>query len=142
MIRQLAHVCFFTDQLDRMIDFYTKELGLEVKFILYNREKKPFGYYFACGQSTFLEVFDQTLAVQEWGGKVGDLKGRGHYQHLCFEVVDLQNFRRELLAKGIQVTEITQGMEYSKQAWINDPDGNAIELMEYTINSLQLKGSD
>lgn len=141
MIRQLAHICFFTDQLDQMIDFYTKQLGLEVKFILYNKEEKPFGYYFACGQSTFLEVFDQTLAVQEWGGTIENLTGkRGHYQHLCFEVVDLENFRAELLAKGIQVTETTIGLEHSKQAWIKDPDGNAIELMEYTTNSLQLRG--
>jgi len=140
MIRQLAHICFFTDRLDQMIDFYTKKLGLKIKFILYNKEEKPFGYYLDCGQSTFLEIFDQTLAVQEWGGKVDALNGRSHYQHMCFEVVDLATFRAELLTKGVQVTEITQGLEHSKQAWINDPDGNAIELMEYTINSLQLKG--
>jgi len=31
------------------------------------------------------------------------------------------------------------GMDGSRQAWINDPDSNAIELMEYTHDSLQLQ---
>jgi hypothetical protein len=29
-------------------------------------------------------------------------------------------------------------MDNSHQAWIADPDGNAIELMEYGFSSLQL----
>ena len=44
-----------------------------------------------------------------------------------------------LEGRGIQVTAIKMGMDHSLQAWINDPDGNAIELMEYTHASLQLR---
>jgi hypothetical protein len=29
------------------------------------------------------------------------------------------------------------GVDNSRQAWIKDPDGNDIELMEYTDRSLQ-----
>ena len=140
MIRQLAHVCFFTDRLEQMIDFYTNKLGLNIKFTLDNKDNKPFGYYFECGHSTFLEVFDQALAVHEWGGEVGDLVNRAYYQHLCFEVTDLKAFRQHLISQGISVTEIAEGLDRSIQAWVDDPDGNAIELMEYTINSLQLRG--
>jgi len=32
------------------------------------------------------------------------------------------------------------GMDNSRQAWVMDPDGNAIELMEYGPSSLQLGG--
>lgn len=140
MIRQLAHVCFFTDQVEAMIDFYTRQLGLSIKFTMKTKEDETFGYYFECGQSTFIELFDQTLAVKEWGGEVGKLANRAHYQHLCFEVTDLGNFRQRLLASGLAVTEITEGKDYSRQAWIKDPDGNAIELMEYTQRSLQSTG--
>jgi hypothetical protein len=31
-------------------------------------------------------------------------------------------------------------MDNSRQAWIADPDGNSIELMEYGYSSLQLSG--
>ena len=139
MIRQIAHVCYFTDQLERMIDFYEGKLGLKVKFTLADKEGEAFGYYFECGHSTFLEIFDQTLAVKEWGGEVGSF-GRAHYQHLCFEVTGLDSFCRRLKAQGVVATDIAVGLDSSRQAWIKDPDGNPIELMEYTADSLQLKG--
>ena len=65
MIRQLAHINFVTDDLPRLIAFYVNKLGMKVKFTLNNREGVPFGYYFECGQSTFLEFFDQALAVSQ-----------------------------------------------------------------------------
>ena len=30
MLRKLAHLCLITDQLDAMLDFYTRQLGLSV----------------------------------------------------------------------------------------------------------------
>ncbi len=137
MIRQLAHLCFFTDNVDVMIDFYTR-LGLDIKFTLQDRNGKTFGYYLNGGNSTFIEVFDQTLAVQEWGGTIQDLKGSSGYRHFCLEVVGLEQYRQKLIQAGIEVTEIKMGMDFSRQAWIQDPNGNAIELMEYTDKSLQL----
>ena len=43
------------------------------------------------------------------------------------------------MAKAIPVTEIAVGIDGSKECWIKDPDGNDIELMEYTRDSMQLK---
>lgn len=140
MIRQLGHVCLFTDQIEAMKDFYTNKLGLKVKFTLNNKKNEVFGYYFECGHSTFVEIFDQAMAVKEWGGEKGNLNTRAHYQHLCFEVTGLESECKKLAVQGIAVTQIAMGLDFSRQAWINDPDGNAIELMEYTADSLQLKG--
>jgi len=53
----------------------------------------------------------------------------------------LDEFCKELKIKDVEVTEISMGMDNSRQAWITDPDGNAIELMEYGPFSLQLTGS-
>lgn len=140
MIRQLAHLNFVTDDLPAIIDFYVEKLGMEVKFTLNNDEGAPFGYYFGCGNSTFLEFFDQALAVKQWGGQVQSLVSGTRYKHFCLEVVGLDEYRQKLLEKGVAVTEITLGMDNSRQAWITDPDGNAIELMEYGPLSLQLTG--
>ena len=41
---------------------------------------------------------------------------------------------------GVDVSEISLGMDNSRQAWIADPDGNSIELMEYGYSSLQISG--
>ena len=138
MIRQLAHINFFTDDLSKIIDFYVNKLGMQVKFTLNDKEGVPFGYYFDCGNSTFLEFFDQTLAVQVWGGKVDTLTAGTRYKHFCLEVTGLDAYREKILSKGVAVTEITTGMDNSRQAWVTDPDGNEIELMEYGPSSLQL----
>ncbi len=141
MIRQLAHVCFFTKDAKKMIEFYSNQLELKIKFVMHDKSGRPFGYYFECGQTTFIEVFDQTLAVKEWGGQVGDLSKEGQYRHLCFEVTGLAQLKKKFENRGIKVTEIKTGLDHSWQAWIQDPDGNDIELMEYTDESMQLAGS-
>ena len=140
MIRQLAHLNFVTNDLNRIINFYVNKLGMKVKFTLDNKAGLPFGYYFECGNTTFLEFFDQAMAAEVWGGKVGELTIGNQYKHFCLEVTGLDEYCRQLKTKGIEVTEITLGMDNSRQAWITDPDGNQIELMEYGPSSLQLTG--
>ena len=57
MIRQLAHLNFVTDDFLAIIEFYVDRLGMQGKFTLQDKQGVPFGYYFACGNSTFLEFF-------------------------------------------------------------------------------------
>ncbi|HZM21646.1 MAG TPA: VOC family protein [Anaerolineales bacterium] len=140
MIRTLAHLNFVTNDLSKIIDFYVNKLGLKVKFTLNNKEGEPFGYYFECGNTTFLEFFDQGMAAKVWGGKVEELTIGNRYKHFCLEVTGLDEFCKDLTSKGLDVSEISMGMDNSRQAWIADPDGNQIELMEYGPNSLQLTG--
>ena len=138
MIRQLAHINFVTNDLSRIIDFYVNRLGMSVKFTLNNPQGQPFGYYFGCGNTTFLEFFDQAMAVELWGGKVQELTTGPQYRHFCLEVTGLDEYCQTLKSRGVSVTEITMGMDNSRQAWVADPDGNQIELMEYGPASLQL----
>ncbi len=140
MIRKLAHLNFVTNDLDKIVDFYVNKLGLKVKFTLDNEKGQPFGYYFECGDSTFIEVFDQALASEVWGGKVEKLANGTQYRHFCLEVTGLDEYCKELKSKSVEVTAVSLGMDNSRQAWIADPDGNQIELMEYGPSSLQLTG--
>ena len=140
MIRQLAHLNFITNDLPAIIDFYTNKLDMPVKFTLDNKEGVPFGYYFDCGHSTFLEFFDQTLASAFWGGKIENITPGTRYRHFCLEVTGLDALCEKLAGKDVAVTPVRMGMDNSRQAWITDPDGNAIELMEYSPQSLQLTG--
>ena len=141
MIRQLAHLNFVTNDLPRAIAFYVDKLGLKIKFTLSNEAGVPFGYYFECGSNTFIEVFDQALAVQQWGGDLGELVPGTRYKHFCLEVTGLDDYCKKLRSQGVDVTDISLGMDNSRQAWIKDPDGNAIELMEYGPSSLQFTGN-
>ena len=140
MIRQLAHLNFSTRDISKIIDFYMTKLGMKVKFTLNNKQGQPFGYYFECGNTTFLEFFDQAMAVEMWGGKVEELTTGTRDKHFCLEVTGLDEFCQTLKSKGVEVTPISMGMDNSRQAWITDPDGNQIELMEYGPSSSQLTG--
>jgi lactoylglutathione lyase len=137
MITQLAHINLFSDQPKEMINFYVNKLGLTIAFTLDDDKGKPFGWYVKCGKMTFIEIFDQAGAVQQWGGKVAALEPGSKFRHVCFEAKDLETYRDLLIGRGVAVTPITVGMDNSKQAWIKDPDGNDIELMEYTPTSFQ-----
>jgi lactoylglutathione lyase len=141
MIKRLAHVCFKTDQLDNMVAFYKDVIGLDIKFNFKLEDGFIFGYYFDLGNTTFLEIFDQKGAAQQWGGSVTTMKENVgvFYQHFCLEVEDIESYCQTLKSKNIPVTDIIVGLDHSKQAWIKDPDGNAIEIMEYTKDSLQLQ---
>jgi lactoylglutathione lyase len=141
MIRQLAHINFLTNDLTKIIDFYVNKLGMKVKFTLKNNEGVPFGYYFECGNSSFLEFFDQNLASRFWGFSAETLVTGTQYKHFCLEVTGLDAYSITLRDRGVSVSEISLGMDNSRQAWIKDPDGNAIELMEYGPISLQLTGN-
>jgi lactoylglutathione lyase len=139
MIRQLAHINFVTNDLSQIIDFYVNKLGMDVKFTLNNAQGQSFGYYFGCGNTTFLEFFDQAMAAEVWGGEVQELTPGTQYRHFCLEVTGLDEYCQTLKSKGVDVTEIKMGMDNSRQAWIADPDGNQIELMEYRPASLQIQ---
>ncbi len=138
MIRHLAHLCFTTNNLDRITAFYRDSLGLAVKFRFAAADQSIFGIYIAAGDTTFLEFFDQQLAARQWGGEPAPLTVGNRYGHFCFEVTGLAAFRESLIARGVDVGEIRTGLDGSFQAWLADPDGNRIELMEYTQCSAQL----
>jgi len=140
MIRRLAHLCFTTNNLEGLIAFYRDQLGLPVKFRFATAENALFGAYIAAGDSSFIEFFDRQLSAKVWGdGSVpAPLTNGNRYGHFCFEVTGLSAFRETLLARGLEVGPIKTGLDGSLQAWLADPDGNRIELMEYTHASAQL----
>jgi lactoylglutathione lyase len=141
MIARLAHICFRSENVLPMVAFYRDTIGLKVKFTFKSDAGSDFGFYFDLGNRTFLEIFDNKGASEKFGGEYKKLVSAGptHYQHFCLEVKDIEGEVNRLRGKGIKVTDVKTGMDNSKQAWITDPDGNAIELMEYTEKSLQIQ---
>ena len=55
----------------------------------------------------------------------------------CLEVENLERMVTELRQKGLEVTDPKLGMDQSWQSWLADPDGNRIELHQYTPESKQ-----
>jgi catechol 2,3-dioxygenase-like lactoylglutathione lyase family enzyme len=127
MIRQLAHLCIHSPDLQATEAFYRDVLGCGIQFEFRKKEKR-FGFYIDLGNRTFLEVFE------------GPTAGEGDIRHLALEVDDLDGTIRHAASKGIAVGEKKLGNDQSWQAWLEDPNGVKIELHEYTDESLQLLG--
>lgn len=128
MIKGIAHVCFVVRDLDASIAYYRDRLGLRPAFEFINDEGERFGVYLHAGERTFLELFV---------GKVTRRAERQSYQHVCLEVDDVEATVADLRARDVEVTEAVLGSDHSWQAWLNDPDGNRIELHGYTPESKQ-----
>jgi catechol 2,3-dioxygenase-like lactoylglutathione lyase family enzyme len=128
MITNLAHACFIVADIDRAEAFYAGALGLKPAFDYIDENGKRYGIYFYVGGRNFIEMFTGELAEPAAGQS---------FRHICLEVDDIQVTVNELRAKGVDVTEPKRGKDRSWQAWITDPDGNRIELHDYTPESKQ-----
>ena len=63
------------------------------------------------------------------------------YTHLSLEVEDINEAYEEMVAAGVNITsEVSLGIDFTYQFWLTDPDGNRIEMMQYTDRSMQLFG--
>lgn len=143
MIRKLAHLCLVTEQMETLVRFYTEQLGLSVQFLFRHDDGGVFGYYLGAGDTTFIEIFDNAGRAKQWGGGKPQPMAKGNYmQHMCFEVTGLRDLKTLLESRGMKITDIRTGMDQSMQAWTNDPDGNAIELIEYTHASWELRAPE
>ncbi|QQE13540.1 VOC family protein [Planctomycetota bacterium] len=127
MIKQLAHLCILTKDLEKSRWFYCEVLGLEEGFV-FKRDEKPIGFYVKLGENTFIEVFK------------GEVVEQGNIRHMAIEVEDMDGVIARIREHGVEVSNKTMGADHSWQAWVIDPDGNEIEFHEYTKESLQLRG--
>lgn len=128
MITNLAHVCFVVRDLEAAMAFYRDGLGLTPAFDFTNAQGVKYGAYLHIGGRSFIELFQ---------GEPTPPAAQQSFRHICLEVDDIQATVTALQARGIAVGEITLGSDQSWQAWLKDPDGNDIELHQYTAQSWQ-----
>lgn len=132
MITGIGHVAFRITDLEQSLDFYCNKLGFREAFRLEREgEFSPWIVYIQVAPGHFIELFPGAQGENKSRGPVG-------YNHFCLLVDDLQVTLQELAARGLPITgQPTRGMDKNWQYWINDPDGNAIELMQITSESPQ-----
>jgi glyoxylase I family protein len=128
MITGLAHVCFTVSDLETSIQFYRDGLGLAPAFDFRNDDGRRFGLYLHAGGRNFIELFE---------GSLDERAENQSYRHICLEVDDIEATAHTLRERGIEVSPVKLGKDESYQAWITDPDGNRIELHQYTPKSWQ-----
>ena len=100
--------------------------------------ERPWIEYYEIAPHQYLELFypigGQKLKEDR------NLEDAYGFQHICIEVSDIHAAYDAVIANGLKPeTEISLGLDGAYQFWLRDPDGNRLELMEYTENALQRK---
>jgi lactoylglutathione lyase len=125
------HVAFRVRDVGRSLAFYEGVLGFREAFRVYRPDGKLGLIYVQFGADQFVELFE--------GGE-GERQpepapdGTG-YMHFCVTVEDLDAALDTLRRKGLDVGAPRTGTSGATIYFIQDPDGNQIELAEMNAES-------
>lgn len=111
MITGIGHCAYFVTDMDRAMDYYCRGLGLTHAFELKDDHGRPWIQYLKVADGMFIELFYGSPQPAP----------QGSYSHLCLEV-----------DAGPSL-----GKDGNWQCWSHDPDGNRIEFMQISPDSLQ-----
>jgi lactoylglutathione lyase len=129
MFTDLAHTAFAARDVDTTLAFYAK-LGIEEAFRLNRDDGSLMLVYLHVGGDRFIEVFP--------GGPAPDPNRQQSFRHICLRTDDIHADVERIRAAGIPIdVEVKMGLDHNLQAWITDPDGNKIELMQLSEESPQ-----
>ncbi|MDR0399338.1 MAG: VOC family protein [Treponema sp.] len=134
---RLAHIALRAGDVEKTAAFYREVLGFPEAFRMHgpgDPGSPPVltGIYLYIAESQFIEIFPGGLDRRPEGpGLTGPV-------HFCIEVDDAAAALEEIRLRGAPVDkELATGYSRCRQFWTHDPDGNAIEFMELTPESLQ-----
>jgi lactoylglutathione lyase len=131
MITDLGHIALATHDLEQSLAFYAR-LGIHEAFRLNHPDGRIMLIYLHVAGDRFIELFP--------GGPPPDPERQGTFKHLCLLTDSLHHTVEQLRQDGVVIEkEPTLGLDHNWQAWIRDPDGNAIELMQLVEESPQRK---
>lgn len=122
-VRALGEVALRVNDLDRAQAFYRDVIGLELlrrfDHAVFFRIASGFA-----GHTTVLALFDRHMRVEPM---------RSTVDHLAFtiELTDYQRERERLTALGLEVTAATHEWINWRSLYVDDPEGNTVELVCY-----------
>jgi lactoylglutathione lyase len=133
-INAIAHVALKVKDLQRSMEFYVGKLGFTEMMTLPKPDGSPGPWlvYLRITDTQYLELFPDGV-----GDRAPD-RAATAINHICLGVSDIDVTLAHLAKVGIPLTS-PKKMQVDKnwQAWIEDPDGNRIELMQMSDDSLQ-----
>ena len=131
-ISGIGHVALKVYDLDRSLDFYVNKLGFAEMMRMNKDDGSLWLVYLRITDTQFLEIFPgaDTDRSPGWNGNA--------ITHICLEVDDLDSVVDDIEKAGIKlIIGKKTSADRNKQAWVEDPDGNRIELMQIAPDSLQ-----
>ena len=130
--QNLGHIALKVRDLEASVAFYEK-LGFPEFLRLLEDDGQPWIVYIKFDDNLYLELFPG-------GVEPVDQRATGT-NHLCLTVEDIEATARHLDSVGIPLTSpldpAKRGVDRNRGMWIEDPDGNRIEIMEMAPDCIQ-----
>ncbi len=130
MATTLTHVAVNVKSMEETLRFYHDTLGFSKIFELNHPETgAPWIVYVQVAPGQFLELF---YDGKERTAKDEDLG----FTHLCFAVDDVAATAKHITDMGYKLEiPLCMGCDHNLQAWVRDPNGVRIELMQVSPES-------
>lgn len=133
-ITSVGHVAIKVTDLDRSLDFYINKLGFPEMLRLHKDDGSTWLVYLRITDSQYLEVFPGAENDRAPGWNANGIN------HMCLTVDNIDEVLARVAAVGLELLlPLKTAIDGNRQAWLEDPDGNRIELMEMAEDSLQLQ---
>lgn len=143
MIKGFHHAAISTPDLQRCIEFYTKVIGGEIAWTFGWPEGTPeaddvTGLKNSAAEAAMLKIGDTFLEVFQFSSpqpqsQTAKRPVNNHgITHICLEVENIQDEYERLLAAGMPFNCPPQKQDGSSMVYGRDPDGNVVELIEFT----------
>ena len=133
-ITGIGHVAIKVTDLERSLDYYVNKLGFAEMMRLNKDDGSTWLVYLRITDDQYLEVFPGAENDRAPGWNANGLN------HLCLIVDNIDPVLAQIAAKGLNLLlPLKTAVDGNRQAWLEDPDGNRIELMEMAPDSLQYK---
>lgn len=127
---RLNHVGIYTKDFDASLRFYKQVVGLREAFTIRSKEGKVVFTYLHINRDTFLEL---TPATPDHAPGLS---------HIGIWPEDFDGRVAALRQRGAKVDDPRIGSSKARITNVLDPDGVAVEFLEYTPGSLQRKAID
>lgn len=125
-LNKIHHIAIICSSYEKSKRFYTEILGLEIEAETYREERDSYKLDLKVGGDYQIELFSFPKSPE----RPSYPEARG-LRHLAFEVEDVRESVKELLAKGITVEPIRiDPLTNKKFTFFADPDDLPIELYE------------
>jgi len=128
----IGHVALKVADIGRSLEFYRDRLGFAEMMRLNNDDGSLWLVYLRITDTQFIELFPGGQGSRAPGSDVTAVN------HFCLECADLDATAVRLREAGVKLTvEPKMGLDRNRQCWIEDPDGNRIEFMQMSPDSMQ-----
>jgi lactoylglutathione lyase len=123
---RILHTCLNVSNLDLSIEFYSKQLGLKLQSRREIRQNNA--------EIAFLKDDGGALELTQWRDKKSITEG-DNFDHIAFAVNDIAAEVERLRQGGVAIAMEPFSLQgsTSKIAFIKDPDGNWLELIQAGI---------